>query len=155
MHEKNKKFEGDIMKSSDFYTFRGYGIKDEQLLSPSMEDYIEMIYRLSLEKDIVRVSDLSESLNVQPPSTTKMIKRLSNIRYVYYEKYGCVKLTEKGNEMGKFLLFRHKTIFKFLELIGVKENLLEQTEKIEHAICEETLQKISDLIMFLENNADF
>lgn len=137
------------MKNSDFYTFRGYGIKDEKLLSPSMEDYIEMIYRLSFEKDNVRVNDLSESLNVQPPSTTKMIKRLSIDGYVNYKKYGYINLTEKGIEVGKYLLFRHKTIFNFLELIGVEENLLEQTEKIEHAICEETLTKINNLISIL------
>ena len=70
----------------------------------------------------------------------------------YYEKYGCIKLTKKGNEVGEFLLFRHKTVFNFLEIIGVEENLLEQTEKIEHDICEETLGKISELIIFLQNN---
>ncbi|MDD2495376.1 MAG: iron dependent repressor, metal binding and dimerization domain protein [Tissierellia bacterium] len=143
------------MKNSDFYTFRGYRIKDEKLLSPSMEDYIEMIYRLSIEKDIVRVNNLSEALNVQPPSITKMIKRLSNDGFVNYEKYGSIKLTEKGIEKGKFFLFRHETIYEFLELIGVKENLLEQTEKMEHAIYEETLEKISNLIIFLKNNIDF
>ncbi len=140
------------MNNSDFYTFRGYRIKDKKMLSPSMEDYIEMIYRLSFEKDNVRVNDLSDSLNVQPPSTTKMIKRLFTEGYVNYEKYGYVNLTEKGTEVGKYLLFRHKTIYNFLELIGVKENLLEQTEKIEHAISEETLEKISILIEVLEKN---
>jgi len=140
------------MNNSDFYTYRGYRIKDGKLLSPSMEDYIEMIYRLSCEKNIVRVNDLSESLNVQPPSITKMIKRLSRDGYVNYKKYGFVNLTDKGIEVGKYLLFRHETIFVFLGLIGVKENLLEQTEKIEHAICEETLEKINYLINFLQNN---
>lgn len=140
------------MNNSDFYTFRGYRIKDKRMLSPSMEDYIEMIYRLSNEMDNVRVNDLSEALNVQPPSTTKMIKRLFADGYVNYEKYGYVILTEKGNEIGKYLLFRHKTIYNFLELIGVKENLLEQTEKIEHAINEEILDRISELIEKLKGN---
>lgn len=140
------------MNNSDFYTFRGYRIKDEKLLSPSMEDYIEMIYRLLCAKNNVRVNDLSESLHVKPPSTTKMVKRLSKYGYVNYEKYGHVNLTEKGIELGKYLLFRHDTIFNFLELIGVKENLLEQTEKIEHSIREETLEKINYLISFLVKN---
>lgn len=139
------------MKNSDFYTYRGYGIKGEKLLSPSMEDYIEMIYRLTCEIGNVRVNDLSESLNVQPPSTTKMIKRLSVGGYVNYEKYGFVKLTDKGMEKGKYLMYRHTTIYSFLQLIGVSENLLEQTEKIEHAICEETLQKINNLVNTLND----
>lgn len=139
----------------DFYTFRGYRIKNQEVLSPSMEDYIEMIYRLSLEKDVVRASDLSESLHVQPPSTTKMVKRLSKSGYVYYEKYGQIKLTKIGNEIGEYLLFRHKTVYNFLQLIGVKDNLLEETEKIEHAISADTLEQISNLTTFLNNCPEY
>lgn len=140
---------------NNFYTLRGYKIKNEEVLSPSMEDYIEMIYRISLENDVVRVNDLSESLNVKPPSTTKMIKRLSNDGYVYNERYGFIKLTEKGKDIGKYLFYRHKTIYNFLELIGVKENLLEQTEKIEHSISSETLDKLDKLTEFLKNIPEF
>lgn len=140
------------MKNNNFYTFRGYNIKNIKDLSASMEDYIEMIYRLSCEKDVVRVNDLSESLNVQPPSTTKMIKKLSKLEFVDYERYGHVHLTDKGLEMGKYLLYRHKIINDFLELIGVEDNLLEQTEKIEHAVNESTVDKIRQIIIFLNNN---
>jgi Mn-dependent DtxR family transcriptional regulator len=137
------------MKDSNFYTFRGYSLNNEKSLSPSMEDYIEMIYRLSCKKNNVRVNDLSESLNVQPPSSSKMIKKLSKVGYVNYEKYGYVNLTEKGIEIGKYLLNRHETISEFLELIGVNNNLLEQTEKIEHALNEETVEKINRFISFI------
>jgi len=63
-----------------------------------------------------------------------------------------INLTEKGIEMGKYLLYRHSTIFEFLNLIGVNKNILEQTENIEHAIYNETLDKISKLIKFLRDN---
>lgn len=142
------------MSDSNFYTFRGYSLNNEKSLSPSMEDYIEMIYRLSCEKNNVRVNDLSESLNVQPPSSSKMIKKLSRFGYVNYEKYGYVNLTEKGIEIGKYLLSRHETIFNFLKLIGVVDNLLEQTEKIEHAINEETIEKMDNFILFINDNPD-
>ena len=142
------------MNENNFYTFRGYSLNNEKSLTPSMEDYIEMIYRLSLKQNIVRVNDLSDSLNVQPPSSTKMIKKLSEIGYVNYEKYGYVNLTEKGVDIGKYLLNRHETISKFLKLIGVEHNLLEQTEKIEHAIYEETLDKINSFIHFIIDNPE-
>lgn len=141
--------------NNNFYTFRGYRIKNEEFLSPSMEDYIEMIYRISCSKDVVRVNDLSESLHVQPPSTTKMIKKLSKGGYVFYEKYGYIKLTEKGKDIGEYLLYRHKTICDFLELIGVKTNILEQTEKIEHSISEETLDKINNITIFLRQSEEY
>lgn len=142
------------MNDNNFYTFRGYSLNNGKSLSPSMEDYIEMIYRLSLNQSNVRVNDLSDSLNVQPPSSTKMIKKLSEIGYVKYERYGSVNLTEKGIEIGKYLLSRHDTISTFLKLIGVEHNLLEQTEKIEHAIYEETLNKINGFIHFINDNPE-
>jgi Mn-dependent DtxR family transcriptional regulator len=129
----------------EFYTLKGYKIKNEEVLSSSMEDYVEMIYRLSEKSEEVRVNDLSIALNVQPPSTTKMIKRLAKENYVIYERYGCVKLTEKGREIGSKLLKRHKIIYEFLQLIGVKDNILEQTEIIEHAVNDEVLKKIKEL----------
>ena len=42
-----------------FYTFNEYLRKNEKLLSPSEEDYMEMIYRLSLETGFTRVSILA------------------------------------------------------------------------------------------------
>ncbi|HOA19286.1 MAG TPA: iron dependent repressor, metal binding and dimerization domain protein [Sedimentibacter sp.] len=134
----------------EFYTLKGYKIKNEEILSSSMEDYIEMICRLSEKSDEVRVSELSSALNVQPPSTTKMIRRLAKENYVTYERYGFIKLTEKGREVGSKLLERHRIIFEFLECIGVKENILEQTEIIEHAVNDEVLNKIDELTQFLK-----
>ena len=138
----------------EFYTLKGYKIKNEEVLSSSMEDYVEMIYRLSEKSEEVRVNDLSIALNVQPPSTTKMIKRLAKENYVIYERYGCVKLTEKGREIGSKLLKRHKIIYEFLQLIGVKDNILEQTEIIEHAVNDEVLNKIKELTESLRNSGD-
>ena len=143
------------MNEGEFYTLRGYKIKNEEVLSSSMEDYIEMIYRLSCKSNEVRVNDLSDALNVQPPSTTKMIKRLSKEGYVFYEKYRLIKLTQKGIDIGSYLLKRHKTVSDFLNMIGVNDNLLEQTEKLEHAINEETLIKINKLTEFLNNSIEY
>lgn len=139
----------------EYYTLRGYKIKNEEVLSSSMEDYIEMIYRISKNSDEVRVNDLSEALNVQPPSTTKMIKRLANEGYVYYEKYGLIKLTDKGNDIGEYLLKRHKSVYEFLKKIGIENDLLEQTEKLEHAINENTLDRIKELTAFLNNCSEY
>ena len=111
----------------------------------------DRIYRLSQKSDEVRVSDLSLALNVRPPSTTKMIKRLAKENYVVYERYGCIKLTEKGRDVGSKLLERHRIIFEFLECLGVKENILEQTEKIEHAVNNDVLEKINELTKVLKD----
>lgn len=127
-------------------------MKKNDKLTASMEDYLEMIYRLSAEKGYTRTHDLAATLNVQPPSTTRMIQRMSELRLVNYEKYGIITLSNKGKEIGEALLQRHMMVEEFLELIGITENILEETEKIEHTISVGTLQCIANLTAFLKNN---
>jgi Mn-dependent DtxR family transcriptional regulator len=142
---------GDEIGDKDFFTFREYMKKDDKLTA-SMEDYLEMIYRLSAEKGYTRTHDLAAALNVQPPSTTRMIQRMSELRLVDYEKYGIITLSQKGKEIGEALLRRHMMVEEFLKLIGITNNILEETEKIEHTISVDTLQSLANLIAFLKNN---
>ncbi|ADH61643.1 iron (metal) dependent repressor, DtxR family [Thermoanaerobacter mathranii subsp. mathranii str. A3] len=144
------------MEKDRFYTVRGYQIRFQKRkqLTPAMEDYIEMIYRESLKSPYTRVNLLSELLNVKAPSTTKMLQKLKEFGLVEYQKYGVVGLTEKGKEMGKFLLDRHSTVEEFLKNLGVKERLLEQTELIEHNISIETLEKMRKFNRFLKENPE-
>lgn len=134
--------------NNDFYTVRGYEImeKKQKSLTHSMEDYLEMIYRSSMLEGYARINTLAESLNVQAPSATKMVQKLSRIGLLRYKKYGIVQLTEQGIQIGKFLYDRHGTIEKFLSMIGVRENLLINTELIEHSVTNDALRKIENLI---------
>jgi len=144
-------------KQQDFYTVRGYSLlkQEEKLLTPSMEDYLEMSYRLTLEKGYARIGDLAEALHVQPPSASKMMQKLTELGFVSFEKYGLIELTPVGNDLGGYLLKRHQIIEKLLLLIGVTADLLEQTEKIEHNLSENTIEKIEKLVLFLESNQDW
>ena len=135
------------ISNESFYTFSEYIKNDSKLITPSMEDYIEMIYRLSINNNFgIRVNDLSEALNVKPPSTTKMMKRLFELNICEYKKHGAIYLTENGVNIGKYLLLRHNTIETFLKYLGVKETLFDQTEKIEHLINSETLECINKFL---------
>ncbi len=138
---------------NEFHTFRGYTLlsRDEKPLTASMEDYLEMIYRLSRENSYTRVNDLAAALNVQPPSATKMIQKLADLGFLQYEKYGIIKLTGQGERLGGYLLERHNTLEAFLRMIGVTEGILEETEKIEHNISDHTLARIADLVRFLKD----
>jgi DtxR family Mn-dependent transcriptional regulator len=146
-----------MKKIQGFHTVRGYEIlgKKKAVLSHSMEDYLEMIYRHSLEEGYVRINTLAELLNVQAPSATKMVQKLGKLGFLNYEKYGLVQLTAKGEKIGKFLLERHKTIEEFLRNIGVEEKLLVNVELIEHNVTKEALEKIELLNKFLEEYPEF
>ncbi len=139
-----------------FYTARGYEITaGENALTASMEDYLEMIYRLSQENGYTRVNDLASSLNVQPPSVTKMIQKLAEKKLIDYEKYGMIHLTAEGEKLGKYFLQRHNTLKEFLSLIGATENLQKDVETMEHYVSINNFRVISTLVSFMKEHSHF
>lgn len=141
------------MTKKDFHTFNEYMKKEENSLTASMEDYLEMIYRLSINSGFTRIHELSSALNVQPPSATKMVQKLSEIKMLKYEKYGIIILEENGKRLGEVLINRHNTIESFLRIFNIPEDeILNETEKIEHTISKETVKRFEDFVEFIKSN---
>lgn len=117
--------------------------------TPSMEDYLEKIYKLIDEKGYARVSDIAEGLEVHPSSVTKMIQKLDKDDYLVYEKYRGLILTSKGKKLGKRLLDRHKLLEEFLLIIGVQEeNIYRDVEGIEHHLSADSISCIGTLLEY-------
>jgi Mn-dependent DtxR family transcriptional regulator len=134
----------------EFHTVRGYQMlnSESKVLTSSMEDYLEMIYRICLENGYARINQLADKLNVRPSSTTKVVQKLYELGLVDYQRYGM----ENGKSIGEFLLERHEIIEEFLGNIGVKETLLKDTELIEHDVSLSALEAITSLNKFLTVN---
>ncbi len=64
-------------------------------LTPAMEDYLEMVYRLCQQTHYTRTGKLSDALHVRPSSVSKMIMKLSEMGFVEYDKYEIILPTEK------------------------------------------------------------
>lgn len=134
---------------SKFHTQKGYQMMDKPKLTESMEDYLEMIYRILKTQPLVRINTLAKELNVRPSSASKMVNHLKNNGLVDFEKYGYVKSTEKGIMLSNYLLFRHDVLSEFLCLINNSKDELEQVEKIEHFINEKTVYNLRKCIKIL------
>ncbi len=129
---------------SEYQTFKKYLNKN---LTASMEDYIEMIYRLSISNGYTRIQELADNLNVSPPSTSVMIQKLAKVGYLKYQKYGVVVLEEKGKRMGHRLLERHTIVSQLLLTIGIdSKNVLVETEKIEHTLSSQSIKCIKNYL---------
>lgn len=123
--------------------------------TPSMEDHIEQIYILIEQKGYARVSDIAEALSVLPSSVTKMVQKLDKDGFLIYEKYRGLTLTTKGTKLGKKLVKRHDLLEDFLRLIGVEEeNIYGDVEGIEHHLSWNSIDRIADLVLFLEENPE-
>ena len=121
--------------------------------TPSMEDYIELIYNLIETKGYARVTDLAETLEVHPSSVTKMIQKLDRDRYVHYEKYRGFILTDKGSKVGERLVFRHELLEEFLEIIGVEEErIYDDVEGIEHHLSWNSIDRIADVVNYFKED---
>jgi len=130
------------MCENRFYTLKGYALLEGSLITSSMEDYLEMIYRIHAAGETVRIGAVAQKLNVKPSSATKMVANLKNQGLASSEKYGYIKLTEAGAELGKYLVFRHDTLHRLLCYINQSDDELEQVEKIEHFINMKTVENI-------------
>lgn len=123
--------------------------------TPSMEDYIERIYLLIVDKGYARVSDIAEALEVHPSSVTKMVQKLDKDNYLIYEKYRGFILTQKGEKLGKRLVDRHELLEAFLRVIGVSaENIYQDVEGIEHHLSWDAIDRIGDLVQYFEENKE-
>lgn len=142
--------------SDQYHTVRGYQLigRDKRLMTSAMEDYLEMICRNCESQGFVRMNRLAELLHVRASSATKMVQKLGALGLLKYERYGIVTLTDSGRKMGEYLLTRHRIIEDFLRAIGIREDLLTETELIEHTISARTLERIHMLNRYLSKYPD-
>lgn len=135
----------------EFLTDSGYARKNDGL-TPAAEDYLEMIYRMSGEegaKTPVRICALAERLHVSPSSASRMAQSMTVWGYLDFKRYGYITLTEKGIEMGEYLVKRHETVLGFLRWLTGEDSLIE-TERIEHYLSRSTVAAMG-LIIEREN----
>lgn len=124
------------------------------MLSPSLEDYLEEIYRFSLTLHPVRVTDISKKLKVALPSVTKALYKLRAENYIDYEKYGEIRLTDKGKEFGYYLVTRNQLLQEFLAMIHSECNFAAEAEAMEHYLSQETINAIRNLVAFMKENPE-
>jgi len=123
--------------------------------TPRLEDYLEAIYSLFEEKGYASTVDISDRLQVKPPTVTSMVQKLAKKGYLTHEPYRGMKLTESGEKLARSVISRHQVISEFLSMIGVGRRVAYQdTEGIEHHIQPITFRKIERLVEFLRKNPD-
>ncbi|HHV63029.1 MAG TPA: transcriptional regulator MntR [Firmicutes bacterium] len=126
------------------------------MLTESMEDYLEMIYRMIRERGSLRMVELAEALDVQPSSITRMIQKIDEAGLVRYEKYRNIVLTHRGEEIGRFLVWRDRMLKAFLRALGAARgvDVDGQVEGIEHYITPATMCLIRNLVDYLHDNPE-
>jgi DtxR family transcriptional regulator, Mn-dependent transcriptional regulator len=119
---------------------------NEKTISSAMEDYLKAIFELG-EKDIA-TQDLARHLSVSAASVTGMIKKLSDLKLIDYQRYYGVSLTETGRLMALETIRHHRLIETYLiQALGYKwHEVHEEAEKLEHHISEDFEDRIAEML---------
>ena len=122
------------------------------VLSSNMEDYLEAIYHISLEKQAARAKDIAERMQVNKSSVTGALRSLSEKGYVNYAPYDIITLTAEGQTIAKDVVRRHETLKDFFVKILLldEEEAEEASCKVEHAISDKILDRIINFVEFME-----
>ena len=78
-------------------------------MSPSEENYIKVIYHLSqVTPMLVSTNAIATTLETKASSVTDMLKKLADKKWVFYQKYQGVTLTDSGNQNAKMIIRNHR-----------------------------------------------
>ncbi len=113
-----------------------------------MEEYLELLCRMKEEGREPRVKEMASRLKVSSASVSEMLRKLSKKGLIKkYEKYGKIELTRKGEWEGKKLLRKHRTIEKFLAMLGVgRKKLHEEACILEHAVSDDVEKALGEAV---------
>ena len=113
----------------------------------SREDYLEAILQLSLEGKNPKSIDVANKLGFSKPSVSIAVKKLKQEGLILVEDDGTLLLTDPGRKIAENTLEKHEYLTAFFIKIGVDPQSAEdQACEIEHAINEETFQKLKEFL---------
>lgn len=112
------------------------------------ENYLKALFNLSNDKGEVTVQELSRELEIKMPSVNSMIKKLAEKKFVHYESYKPLKLTEKGKKEAGLIIRKHRLteMFLFEKMSFGWEEVHEIAEQIEHLHSPVFFDKIDELL---------
>jgi DtxR family Mn-dependent transcriptional regulator len=107
--------------------------------TPTIEDYLAIIYVMERDEDEVIAARLAESLEVAPPTVTVTLKRMERDGWVALDQGKRIRLTEKGCEAARSTIRRHMlTEWMLARMLKVPwSHVHVEADQIEHTISDE------------------
>ncbi|MBZ0254586.1 metal-dependent transcriptional regulator [bacterium] len=122
---------------------------ESQRTTPSQENYIEWIFRLS-QQGSVSSSQLADKLGVKRSSVTKAIDALTKKGLVAHKPFGCIELTSDGVSLGRAMVRRDECLTELLvKILGMTpEEADPEVHRLEHVLSDSVLARLEVLVDF-------
>jgi DtxR family Mn-dependent transcriptional regulator len=117
-------------------------------LTPSMEDYLKVIYQLRERGERGTICAIAEALQISSPSVTNMVKRLCARGLLIHSRYQDVSLTPAGERISRDVVRRHLVVEQFLtHQLGLSDaQACAEAERLEHVLSGELESRMLRLI---------
>lgn len=123
-------------------------------LSKSEEDYLKALFHLIIERreEEAGTTELAEHLDLSPASVSAMLKKLRTKQLVSYQKYGKLKLTEKGLAIATQLIRKHRLWETFLHkhMHFSWDEVHDVAEQLEHIRSEKLIRELDAFLGYPE-----
>lgn len=119
---------------------------DLRALNPASKEYLEAVFELEEEGQLIRQARIGERLGLAPATVSEGIKRLIAEGYVRIEGTRDIELTEEGRLIASTLVRRHRLAERMLvDILGIPwHQCHEQAEDWEKVMTPEVEQSILD-----------
>ena len=113
--------------------------------TPTIEDYLGVIYTLERDGDAVIGARLAEWLDVSPPTVTATVKRMIRDGWVAMDQSKAIRLTDAGREAARSVLRRHMLAETLLaRVLDVPWSQVHQeADAMEHALSPDTVERLA------------
>jgi DtxR family Mn-dependent transcriptional regulator len=118
------------------------------MLTSSVEEYLEAIYKLGGQDIPVQLSTLAEHLDYSAASVNEMVRRLHEQGLATYTPYHGVRLSEEGLCGALALIRRHRLWERFLtDTLSLPWDVVHQEAcRLEHAASEQVTERLAELL---------
>jgi len=121
-------------------------------LTASLEDYLEAIFQIIVEKQAVRPKDIARRLKVSNASVTGALRSLAGKKLINYAPYDVISLTPTGKDAARDVVRRHEVLRDFfVKVLTIEESNADQAAcRMEHSIPRDILERFIQFAEFIE-----
>lgn len=116
--------------------------------TPSVEDYLKAVYRLSAADRPASTSDIANLLDLSAPSVSGMLKRLSEQGLLEHVPYKGAQLTAEGRRVALRTVRRHRMIESYLVgFLGYTWDAVhDEAERLEHTVSDTLIERMASAL---------
>ncbi len=126
-----------------------------RIISSTLEDYLEAIFRIENEKRVARVKDIAAAVEVAKSTVCSALRSLAEKELVNYTPYEVITLTAEGREVAGEIALRHRIVTDFLrDVLGVAPERADSIAcGMEHSLDREVLRRFVCFLAFLKQQS--